>query len=133
MNRTENSALPTQATTIHRNCDCSHLASFPTASSSHLQLGLLKVKWTSECKGNVELYQHSSYSLVCHGSQKKIDSIFKTVCQERRNCKGMPHLSNGRTTENGVNFTDNGIKQVLSCEALTVQCTGRSTGTNGMV
>lgn len=133
MNGTGISSHPTPATSIHRNCNCSLLALSPTPNSSLLQPGLLKVIWTSECKGDVELYRHPSSSLVCHGSQMKIDSIFQTVCQERRNCKGAPRLSKGRTTKDGVNFTDNGIKQVLSCEALTVQCTGRSTATNVMV
>lgn len=131
----ENSSLPTQATSIHRNCVCSTLASSPTPNSSLLQLGLLNVTWKSECKGNVKLslYQRLSSPLVCHGSWLKIERIFKTVCQERRNCKGAPRWSNGETTEDGVNFADDGIEQGLICKALTVQCTGRSTGTNGMV
>ncbi|TNM85587.1 hypothetical protein fugu_007858 [Takifugu bimaculatus] len=132
VNGTGNSSDPTPATSIHRNCNCAVLASSPTPSSSLLQLGLLKVAWTSECKGDVQLYQHSLSSLaVCHGSQMKIDSIFKTVCQKRRNCKGAPRWSNGKNTENGVNLTDNGIKPVLSCEALTVQCTVAAEGADG--
>lgn len=135
VNGTGISSLPTPATSIHKNCNCSHLASSSIPSSSLLQPDLLKVTWTSECKGYVEmsLYQHPSSSPVCHGSQKEFHSILKTVCRERRNCKGTPRWSVGTATEHGVNSTDNTIKKGPSCPIFIVQCTGRSTGINGMV
>lgn len=134
VNGTGNSSLPAPATSIHKNCNCSLLASSSIPSSSLLQPNTLKITWTSECKGYVEmsLYRHPSSSPVCHGSQMEFHSILKTVCREKRNCKGAPRWSIGTAMEDGINFTDNTIEKRPNCPIFTVQCTGRSTGTNGL-
>lgn len=126
------SSLPTQATSTSSNCACPVLTSSPTASPTHLKLGLLKVMWTTECHGHVEVfpYQHLLSVLVCHGSN--VSRVFKTVCQERRGCKGAPRWQKGETAEMGYLIQETGITE-NNCYRLQVQCTGRSTSTNAMV
>lgn len=132
VNQEEISSLPTQATSTHSNCACPVLASSPTASPTHLLLGLLNVTWTGQCKGDVELfrYQHSASSPVCYDSN--VRRVLETVCKEKRGCKGLPRWKQGRTTEMGYFIQETGIKQI-SCDSLCVQCSGRSTSTDGMV
>lgn len=131
VNETVTSSLPTQATSTPSNCACPVLTSSPTASP--LKLGLLKVMWTSECQGYVEIfhYQHLLSMLVCYGSN--VSWAFKTVCQERRGCKGAPRWQEDRPTKMGYLIQETGIQQKNNCSRLRVQCIGRSTTTNAMV
>lgn len=133
VNKTVTASLPTQATSTLSNCACPVLTSSPTASPTRLKLGLLKVMWTSECQGHVEVfpYQHLPPLLVCDGSN--VSRVLKTVCQERRGCRGAPHWKKGKTVEMGYLIQETGIEQVVNCDSLRVQCFGRSTSTNAMV
>lgn len=133
VNKTGNSSHSTQATSTRSSCVCPVLASTPTASLTQPQLGLLKVAWTGQCDGvvNLLLYRDLPSSPVCHNSD--VSRLLKTVCIERKGCKGAPSWHQGRTPVTGYRIEETGIEQMLTCDSLQVQCSGRSTSTNGMV
>lgn len=126
---TQTVSSSTQATSPCSNCAC--LPS-PTASATHLQLGLLKVRWRG-CQGHVELVhpQHQPPLPVCHDSN--VSTVLENVCQERRGCGGAPRWHDGTKAETGYRLQETGIVQEKNCVILRVQCSGRSTSTNGMV
>lgn len=118
-NQTETPSTSSPATVIHSKGDCP------------VQLmGLLKVKWTSACKGDVELLPHQQTppSLVCHSSQNNVAVFLKAACQERRGCKGNPTWHEGRPMETCYDIQDSGVlKQDCCGGTLSIHCSGEET------
>lgn len=130
VNETGNSSLPTRSTSTSTNCACPTTAS-PRARPTHPQLALLKVRWSGQCKGDVELFshQHPSSTPVCYKSN--VSGLLETLCQQKRGCKGPPHWLPGEEKEHSYYIQETGIEQQQDlCPSLRVHCSGRSTSTN---
>ncbi|XP_063740583.1 uncharacterized protein LOC134865104 isoform X2 [Eleginops maclovinus] len=112
-----NTTEPPHTSSSTRRCSCP-----PTPSSPAPPRGILSITW-SQCEGDVQLilYHHpNSSSPVCHGSEKNILNILRSVCENRRGCKDNLRWVKGKNQQ-GHNLTEDGAEEV-HCEALRVHC-----------
>ncbi|CAG11167.1 unnamed protein product [Tetraodon nigroviridis] len=127
----ETSASTPPAST-HSSCPCPVLASTPTASPPQPQLGLLRVKWTGQCNGDVNLFLYRNLlSLpVCYDSN--VTGLLGTVCKERKGCKETPSWHQRGTKTQGYLVQKTGIEWKI-CVSLQVKCSGPAKAAEGDV
>ncbi|KAK1875810.1 Pentatricopeptide repeat-containing protein mitochondrial [Dissostichus eleginoides] len=101
-----------------RGCSCPPIPSSPAPPT-----GLLSITWRSQCEGDVQLiFYHpaNSSSPVCHGSEKNILNILRSVCEHQRGCTNSMSWVKGEEQQ-GQKITENGAEEI-SCETLRVRC-----------
>ncbi|XP_029291897.1 uncharacterized protein cd5 isoform X2 [Cottoperca gobio] len=94
-------------------------------SSSAPAMGLLIIRWTSECEGDVNLilyHRPDSSSPVCYGSETNIMIILRNVCENHEGCTETSSWDRGREQLDGYDITERGAKE-RRCEILRVRCT----------
>lgn len=131
-------SFPAQTNSTNRDCSCTGAApaatavpAFPPSSAAAPALGLLTVRWESNCVGDVDLmlyHPSNSSSPVCHQSETKVKSVLVNVCEDRRGCRGKPQWHEGRNTASGYYIKESGAEEGTRCDTLRVLCKGRSTG-----
>ncbi|XP_041822759.1 uncharacterized protein LOC121627768 isoform X2 [Chelmon rostratus] len=125
-------SFPTQTYSTSRNCSCPSAAPAATVvptsspSSSAPAMGLLTIRWTSQCEGDVNLtfFSSSSPSLpVCHSSERTVQTLLSSVCQNKKGCKGTSRWNKRKHMLNGYDIKENGTEERTSCDILQIQCT----------
>lgn len=92
-------------------------------------LGLLTIKWTNKCGGEVYLilyHPSNSSSPVCRSSETYVDSLLRNVCEKRKGCEDTQRWNKGRDAPNGYYISESGAQPSTSCDTLRVQCKGWS-------
>nr|XP_020512497.1 uncharacterized protein LOC110001356 [Labrus bergylta] len=124
---------PNPGVTVHCTSPSTSLSTSPTPkSSSAHSLGLLSVKWTSDCDGEAILLLHPppsssslsySSSLLCQSSLTLVKTLLSSQCESRRRCEGPP-VWVARKKQGGYDIA--GQAPNTSCKILTLQCTAQT-------
>lgn len=93
--------------------------------TSVLILGLVTVKWTSRCRGEVimnNLDSVPSLSAVCYNASS-IQLLLKDLCENKKGCEGATKFSRSRDTDGGYRILAK--QEITQCETLSVICKGQ--------
>lgn len=90
--------------------------------TSVLILGLVTVKWTSRCRGEVimnNLDSVPSLSAVCYNASS-IQLLLKDLCENKKGCEGATKFSRSGDTDGGYRILAK--QEITQCETLSVKC-----------
>ncbi|CAK6979740.1 uncharacterized protein LOC128367126 [Scomber scombrus] len=90
----------------------------PTTSSSVPALGLITIKWTGKCKGEVLLIPSNTSTPVCYDDKTKVQSLLGNVCKNKKDCEDPLKWVNGNS-----HLTEGIGKEDPDCQTLRVECT----------
>ncbi|XP_074520999.1 uncharacterized protein cd5 isoform X2 [Halichoeres trimaculatus] len=121
--RNETLTEPHQTTATYSSVSPVHTSSCPPCAPrpSAPSLGLLLVKWTGVCEGEVVLFFPSSSCSypVCH-SEALNETLLGPLCESHKGCEGPLSMKMGARQQKGYSIMD--ITEQRSCDSLTLQC-----------